>query len=218
MPETRNDLSDYDECDSLECLNPATNIMRVKISANPPLPPVKAWFPLAHASTSTVLSFKSLLCTSLPAFRGISPSSLRLYIDGFELLDSSELTVVRDGDLISCVAAFLFLPMAHSHAASTYARYRSRTRPHETCPSRALLARHAHVQNRVRQHLRASESAARQRPLRPGSSLIPSLRAVPSRRPSPSRRPHQRSRDPCLRRRHRQLGQSGSALRESKVR
>ncbi|KAF8432581.1 hypothetical protein L210DRAFT_1058027 [Boletus edulis BED1] len=77
--------------------------MRVKISANPPLPAVRAWFPLhGHTlSTSTISSFKSLLCTSLPDFRGISPSSLWLSIDGFELLDHSELTVVRDGDLVS---------------------------------------------------------------------------------------------------------------------
>ena len=76
--------------------------MRVKISANPPLPLVRAWFPL-H-STSTIAAFKSLLCTSLPAFSNITPTSLYLSIDGFELLDNSELTVVRDGDLISCVA------------------------------------------------------------------------------------------------------------------
>ncbi|KAG8218225.1 Cwf15/Cwc15 cell cycle control protein-domain-containing protein [Butyriboletus roseoflavus] len=66
---------------------------------------VRAWFPLALPSvqsTPTVSSFKSLLCTSLPAFSGVSPSSLCLSIDGFELLDNSELTVVRDGDLI-CV-------------------------------------------------------------------------------------------------------------------
>ena len=82
--------------------------MRVKISTNPPLPPVRAWFPLPHPPVhgQTIASFKSLLCASLPAFRGHAPSSLHLSIDGFELLDTSELTVVRDGDLISCVASF----------------------------------------------------------------------------------------------------------------
>ncbi|KAF8554969.1 hypothetical protein OG21DRAFT_1484241 [Imleria badia] len=76
--------------------------MRVKISANPPLPLVRAWLPLhAQASTPTISAFKSLLCTSLPAFCSITPSSLCLSIDGFELLDNSELSVVRDGDLIS---------------------------------------------------------------------------------------------------------------------
>lgn len=74
--------------------------MRVRISANPPLPAVRAWFPLAPQGHATVSSFKSLLCTSLPAFRAVSPSSLHLSIDGFELLDACELTVVRDGDLV----------------------------------------------------------------------------------------------------------------------
>lgn len=81
--------------------------MRVKIQTNPPLPPVRAWFPLPFVqSTPDISSFKYLLGASLPAFRDVAPSALRLSIDGFELLDNSELTIVRDGDLIWCVTMY----------------------------------------------------------------------------------------------------------------
>lgn len=82
--------------------------MRIKVTTSPPLPPLKAWFPIppTHGSTSstvckpTVASFKSHLCSSLPVLRGFAPASLCLSIDGFQLLDDSELEVVRDGDLV----------------------------------------------------------------------------------------------------------------------
>ena len=83
-------------------------MMRVRISANAPLPPVKVWFPLHPESIQTISAFKNILCTSLPAFHGLSPSSLHLAIDGFELLDTSELSIVRDGDLIWSVTAAFF--------------------------------------------------------------------------------------------------------------
>lgn len=75
--------------------------MRVKIATNPPLPRVRAWFPLSVQGHATVFSFKSLLCEALPGLCRIAPSSLQFSIDGFELLDTCELTIVRDGDLIS---------------------------------------------------------------------------------------------------------------------
>jgi hypothetical protein len=75
--------------------------MRVKISTNAPLPPLKAWFPLhGTESKQTISSFKTLLCASLSVLRGVSSSSLRLSIDDYELLDNSELTIIKDGDLI----------------------------------------------------------------------------------------------------------------------
>ena len=82
--------------------------MRVRISTSPPLPPVKAWFPLNLESLHpklNVSSFKSILCLSIPAFHSVSPDSLRLSVDGFELLDNSELSIVRDGDLVWSVGA-----------------------------------------------------------------------------------------------------------------
>ncbi|KIJ19748.1 hypothetical protein PAXINDRAFT_166002 [Paxillus involutus ATCC 200175] len=85
--------------------------MRIKISTNPPLPALRAWFTIPSTSDrgpsschdksrSTVQSLKFLLCSSLPTLCGVAPSCLRLSIDEFELLDDSELTVVRDGDLV----------------------------------------------------------------------------------------------------------------------
>ncbi|KAL4075559.1 hypothetical protein J3A83DRAFT_4089539 [Scleroderma citrinum] len=77
--------------------------MRVKVTTSPPLPPLKAWFPIPSSSTtreSTIASFKSHLCRSLPILREFTSSSLSLSIDGFQLLDDSEIEVVRDGDLV----------------------------------------------------------------------------------------------------------------------
>ncbi|KIJ61031.1 hypothetical protein HYDPIDRAFT_31729 [Hydnomerulius pinastri MD-312] len=85
--------------------------MRIKISTNSPLPPLKAWFPFPslpdEGPTSpfdppkrTIYSLKYLICATLPDLSFCSPSHLRLTIDGFELLDECALTVVRDGDLI----------------------------------------------------------------------------------------------------------------------
>ncbi|KAF8837101.1 hypothetical protein BDN67DRAFT_1014129 [Paxillus ammoniavirescens] len=85
--------------------------MRIKIFTNPPLPALRAWFTIPSTSDrdpsschdksrQTVQSLKFLLCSSLPTLCGVAPSCLRLSIDEFELLDNSELTVVRDGDLV----------------------------------------------------------------------------------------------------------------------
>ncbi|KIM62778.1 hypothetical protein SCLCIDRAFT_793695 [Scleroderma citrinum Foug A] len=85
--------------------------MRIKVTTTPPLPPLKAWFlvPSTHASASstacesTIAGLKSRLCCSLPTLRGFPPTSLCLSIDGFQLLDASEIGVIRDGDLIIAV-------------------------------------------------------------------------------------------------------------------
>ncbi|CCM05892.1 uncharacterized protein FIBRA_08130 [Fibroporia radiculosa] len=74
--------------------------MRVKISSAPPLPVCKAWFSVYSAST--VLELKLLLCSDLPALRDarLDAKDLVLVLEEFELLDSSPIDVVRDGDLI----------------------------------------------------------------------------------------------------------------------
>ncbi|KAH7888182.1 hypothetical protein F5I97DRAFT_1805330 [Phlebopus sp. FC_14] len=85
--------------------------MRIKISTNPPLPPLKAWFPIASKADPgsslpqtepepTVQTLKRKLCASIPALRPFSPSAFRLLIDEYELLDECELSVIRDGDLV----------------------------------------------------------------------------------------------------------------------
>ncbi|KAI6099046.1 hypothetical protein F5141DRAFT_1144281 [Pisolithus sp. B1] len=72
--------------------------MRIKVTTGPPLPLLKAWFPVPSphpeaASTSSEFTIANLKTQFLP-------SSLRLSIDGFELLDECDIGVVRDGDLV----------------------------------------------------------------------------------------------------------------------
>ncbi|KAG6334277.1 hypothetical protein ID866_4817 [Astraeus odoratus] len=76
--------------------------MRVRVTTKPPLPPIKAWFPVPSSSDLTVADFKSHLCKTLPTLHACVASLLRLSIDEFELLDECEIGVVRDGDLV-CV-------------------------------------------------------------------------------------------------------------------
>ncbi|OSD01695.1 hypothetical protein PYCCODRAFT_1411887 [Trametes coccinea BRFM310] len=74
--------------------------MRLKVESVPPLPHVKAWFS-ANALPS-VLDLKTSLCTDLHALKQgrVQPQDILLLLDDFELLDSSSIDVVRDGDLI----------------------------------------------------------------------------------------------------------------------
>lgn len=75
--------------------------MRVKVESAPPLPSVKAW--LSLAALSTVSDLKTLICYSLQPFSdaGIHERDIHLVLDGFELLDSSEIDILRDGDLVT---------------------------------------------------------------------------------------------------------------------
>ncbi|KAI9069562.1 hypothetical protein FKP32DRAFT_60375 [Trametes sanguinea] len=79
--------------------------MRLKVESVPPLPHVKAWFS-AHALPS-VLDLKASLCADLHALSDahIKPEDILLLLDDFELLDSSSIDVVRDGDLIVYVSS-----------------------------------------------------------------------------------------------------------------
>ncbi|KAI0687350.1 hypothetical protein C8Q76DRAFT_803647 [Earliella scabrosa] len=74
--------------------------MRLKVESVPPLPHVKAWF--SAQALPSVLDLKTALCTDLAPFKhaAIVPEHLVLLLDDFELLDSSPIHVLRDGDLI----------------------------------------------------------------------------------------------------------------------
>ena len=86
--------------------------MRLKVETVAPLPHVKAWF-CANA-IPTIHDLKTSLCADLPPLRGaaVHPQDLILLLDDFELLDSSPIDVVRDGDLVVCVHSPLSLPFS----------------------------------------------------------------------------------------------------------
>ena len=77
--------------------------MRVKIECIPPLPSTKAWFIIPPVSS--ISEFKDALCTVLPGLRDAHrpSSSFVLSIDGFELLDTSSIDIMREGDLVTSV-------------------------------------------------------------------------------------------------------------------
>jgi hypothetical protein len=79
--------------------------MRLKLQTNPPLSPLKAWFPLPDSlspTLSTINELKRHLCTHFPILSKscITAKDIVLELDEFELLDETELGVLRDGDLI----------------------------------------------------------------------------------------------------------------------
>ncbi|KAI0313247.1 hypothetical protein OF83DRAFT_1142260 [Amylostereum chailletii] len=79
--------------------------MRIRISTSPPLPSLKAWFPINEKETPeerTVISLKKLLCANVEALRNARVQSyeIALLLDDFDLLDETTLDVLRDGDLV----------------------------------------------------------------------------------------------------------------------
>jgi hypothetical protein len=90
--------------------------MRIRVTTLPPLPSIQVWYPLpeptlSRASTSrlaqqpfTIQSLKERLCSDLTTLRNlrIREEDVVLVMDEFELLDSSGVDVLRDGDLIWC--------------------------------------------------------------------------------------------------------------------
>jgi hypothetical protein len=81
--------------------------MRVRLNTKPPLEPLKAWFPVSD--NSTLVSVKKSICDALPGLN--SSSTIKLELDGFELLDSSVAQdVLREGDIIDVclLGAFLY--------------------------------------------------------------------------------------------------------------
>lgn len=88
--------------------------MRIKVASVPPLPSIHVWYSLPEstpASSSraqekliTIQSLKQRLCADLGALHDarIHAEDILLLMDDFELLDSSGVDVLRDGDLIWC--------------------------------------------------------------------------------------------------------------------
>jgi len=79
--------------------------MRLKLQTNPPLAPLKAWFPLPDSSSPTLLTINELkhhLCTHLLVLTKscVNAKDIVLVLDEFELLNETEVDVLRDGDLI----------------------------------------------------------------------------------------------------------------------
>jgi hypothetical protein len=92
-------------------------LMRLRIQTFSPLPELKAWYstdhdPLSDTPLATVSHLKHAICLQLLSLKkfGVNGTHLVFFLDSFELLDESPLSVVRDGDLI-CVRA---LPSAQS--------------------------------------------------------------------------------------------------------
>jgi hypothetical protein len=80
--------------------------MRLKLQTNAPLSPLKAWFSLPEPPVlSTINDLKRHLCTHLPLLTEsrIPAKDIMLVLDEFELLDDTDVGVLRDGDLVWCV-------------------------------------------------------------------------------------------------------------------
>lgn len=124
--------------------------MRVKVESVAPLPHVKAWF--SAQAIPTIFDLKTSLCSDLFALKDgpINPEDLVLLLDDFELLDSSPIDVVRDGDLIVyvhlCVAIPPF-PMKALMAVPCLARSVKQT------PAPTQHKRKAHDQGGLLAHL-----------------------------------------------------------------
>jgi hypothetical protein len=85
--------------------------MRLKLLTNPPLTPLKAWFPLPDSPSptlSTINHLKHQLCAHLPVLISarVRAKDIVLVLDEFELLEETEISVLRDGDLVWCVSLY----------------------------------------------------------------------------------------------------------------
>lgn len=78
--------------------------LRLRIATLPPLVPLKALF-LVAASSRTIGDLKAQLVHNLGQLRGVAPAELLLEVDGWELLDGSQVELVREGDVIRSVSA-----------------------------------------------------------------------------------------------------------------
>ncbi len=77
--------------------------MRLRIQTFAPLPELKAWFvPEIQDAQETIFGLKGLLCSGVQTLRNgrFQAKDLTLVLEGFELLNDSPVTAVRDGDLI----------------------------------------------------------------------------------------------------------------------
>ncbi|KAF8516678.1 hypothetical protein JB92DRAFT_2909916 [Gautieria morchelliformis] len=74
---------------------------RIRLQSSARLPSFRVWF-LIPQHVADVPSLKLVICTQLPALKGldISPAQLILEIDDFELIDECDIDLVRDGDIL----------------------------------------------------------------------------------------------------------------------
>lgn len=84
--------------------------LRIRVSTIPPLPQLKFWYPVPHLDPPTIYLLKTTLLDSIPALAALtlSPERLSLHIDQYALLDHSDVSVLRDGDLLSQVFFFIY--------------------------------------------------------------------------------------------------------------
>lgn len=75
--------------------------LRLRIATSPPLAPLRALF-LVAASSRTIADLKIQLVHDLGQLRGVAPAQLLLEVDGWELLDRSQVELVREEDIIRC--------------------------------------------------------------------------------------------------------------------
>lgn len=63
-------------------------------------PSIKAWFLLVDLKT--IGELKVALCTNVTALKntGVLPANLSLALDGFDLLSESDVSILREGDLV----------------------------------------------------------------------------------------------------------------------
>lgn len=84
--------------------------MRFRVATKPGLPFVKAWFTVKEGlhRTETVALLKKDLCSRIPALgdENVKAADIQLSIDGFDLLDSAELDVIRENDVVWCAKPF----------------------------------------------------------------------------------------------------------------
>lgn len=96
--------------------------MRIRLLSRPPLGFLKAWYSVPDGTSSsnsvsapieTIYDLKEVLRESLPAIRQGCPhtANLGLSIDGFELLDSSGLDVIKEGDLVTYAIHHFYQPI-----------------------------------------------------------------------------------------------------------
>lgn len=79
-------------------------MLRLRITLLPPLAPLRALF-LVEPATQSIGDLKAQLGRDLQQLSGRIPNDFGLEVDGWELLDSSGVALVREDDVISYVAA-----------------------------------------------------------------------------------------------------------------
>jgi hypothetical protein len=76
--------------------------IRVRLTTHPPLPPLKAWFDVDNTKCNSILDLKRAICSQVKLFRDaqLHPRQIGLVIDDWDLLAESNLSVIRDGEIV----------------------------------------------------------------------------------------------------------------------